>query len=134
MNKKKILIFDDDTATLEVVSIIFKEIGYEVQIAETVDQILSIVSAFLPDLILMDINIPMIGGVEATRLLKNHDAFHTIPVIFVTAKNDIKKLSSQASADGYLSKPFNIDELEEIVARLTSGKKDNGGILETDHM
>ncbi len=119
MNKKKILIFDDDTATLEVVSIIFKEIGYDVELAETVDNIISIVSVFSPDLILMDINIPMIGGIEATRLLKNHETYHSIPVIFVTAKNDIAQISSKASADGYLSKPFNIDELEEIVARLT---------------
>lgn len=123
MNKKKILIFDDDTATLEVVSIIFQEIGYEVEMAETVDHIISIVSVFLPDLILMDINIPMIGGLEATRLLKNHESYHAIPVIFVTAKNDVARISSQASADGYLSKPFNIDELEEIVTKLTLGKE-----------
>lgn len=123
MNKKKILIFDDDTATLEVVSIIFQEIGYEVEIAETADHILSVVSVFLPDLILMDINIPMIGGIEATRLLKNHESYNSIPVIFVTAKNDIEKISSQSSADGYLSKPFNIDELEEIAAKLTADRQ-----------
>jgi len=128
MNKKKILIFDDDTATLEVVSIIFQEIGYEVEMAETVDHIISIVGVFLPDLILMDINIPMIGGLEATRMLKNHEIYHSIPVIFVTAKNDVATISSQASADGYLSKPFNIDELEEIAAKLTSGKKNNTNI------
>jgi len=123
MNKKKILIFDDDTATLEVVSIIFQEIGYDVEMAETVDHIIPIVSTFLPDLILMDVNIPMIGGIEATRLLKNHDFYHSIPVIIVTAKNDIARISSQASADGHLSKPFNIDELEEMVEKLTSDKK-----------
>lgn len=70
MTKKKILIFDDDAPTLEVVSIIFEEIGYAVEIAETADNIISDVRNFLPDLILMDINIPLIGGVEATRLLK----------------------------------------------------------------
>jgi CheY-like chemotaxis protein len=119
MNKKKILIFDDDTATLEVVSIIFREVGYDVEIAETADNIIADVSLHRPDLILMDINIPMIGGIEATRLLKKHETYHKIPVVFVTAKNDIAKLSSQASADGYLSKPFNLEELEELVEKLT---------------
>ncbi|KFC20337.1 response regulator [Chryseobacterium sp. FH1] len=115
---KKILIFDDDVATLEVVSIICRDLGYEVDIAETADDVLSKVEFFLPNLIMMDINIPMIGGVEATRLIKAHDTHREIPVVFITAKNDVALLSSQAHADGYLSKPFDIEELEDIVERL----------------
>lgn len=117
MSKKKILIFDDDTSILEVVSIIFEDNGYEVQIAETADDIISKVGLFLPDLILMDIYIPVIGGVEATRLLKDHDTHHKIPVIFITAKNDVAFLSSRSSAADYLSKPFDLEELENKVAK-----------------
>lgn len=115
---KKILIFDDDVATLEVVSIIFRDLGYVVEIAETADNILSVVDVFLPDLIMMDLNIPMIGGVEATSIIKNHEFYQNIPVIFITAKSDVAYLSSKAHADGYLSKPFDIDQLESIVAKL----------------
>lgn len=114
---KKILIFDDDVATLEVVSIIFKDLGYTVEIAESADDILSKVDNFLPDLIFMDLNIPMIGGLEATRLIKTHEKYLHIPVIFITAKSDVAKLSTQSQADGYLSKPFDIDALEGIVAK-----------------
>ena len=61
--KKKILIFDDDQSILDVFKIIFAENGYEVQISQTSQDILDRVSAFFPDLILMDNWIPEIGGI-----------------------------------------------------------------------
>jgi len=115
---KKILIFDDDSATLEVVSIICQDLGYSVETSETADNIISKVEMFLPNLIMMDINIPLIGGIEATRLIKTHHTYSKIPVVFITAKNNVAKLSSQAHADGYLAKPFDIEELEGIVDQL----------------
>ncbi|MDR4954319.1 response regulator [Chryseobacterium sp. ES2] len=117
MNKKKILIFDDDAAILEVITIIFEENGYEVRISETSHDILEKVAEYHPDVILMDNWIPRIGGVEATKLLKNSDEFNHIPVIYVTANNDIAALASEAQADDYVSKPFNLDDLEEMVAK-----------------
>lgn len=118
MSKKKILIFDDDIATLEVVSIIFKDLGYHVEISETADDILSKVHIFQPDLIMMDVSIPVIGGIEATRLLKSHDVYNNIPVMIITANNDVAKLSEKASANAYMSKPFDLNDLEDKVARL----------------
>ncbi|SDG22184.1 response regulator [Epilithonimonas hungarica] len=120
MGKKKILIFDDDTSILEVVSIIFEDNGYEVEIAETADDIISRVNVFLPDLILMDVYIPVIGGIEATRLLKDHIVHNRIPVIFITAKNDAAFISSQSSVVDYLSKPFDLGELERKVEKWIS--------------
>ncbi|MET3036861.1 response regulator [Chryseobacterium sp. NRRL B-14859] len=117
MSKKKILIFDDDAAILEVVTIIFEENGYDVKISETSHDILEKVAEYKPDVILMDNWIPKIGGVEATRLLKNSEEFKHIPVIYVTANNDIVALASEARADDYVSKPFNLDDLEEMVEK-----------------
>ena len=117
MSKKKILIFDDDTAILEVVTIIFEENGYDVKISETSHDILEKVEEYQPDVILMDNWIPKIGGVEATKLLKSSEEFRHIPVIYVTANNDIVALAAEAQADDYVSKPFNLEDLEEIVAR-----------------
>ncbi|WP_312079161.1 response regulator [Chryseobacterium sp.] len=117
MNKKKILIFDDDTTILEVVTIIFEENGYEVEISETSHDILERVESFSPNLILMDNWIPNIGGVEATKKLKNHPDFKTIPVIYVTANNDIAKLAKEAGADDFVAKPFNLEDIEEKVAK-----------------
>lgn len=117
MSKKKILIFDDDTTILEVVTIIFEENGYEVEISETSHDILERVESFNPNLILMDNWIPNIGGVEATKKLKNHPDFKTIPVIYVTANNDIAKLAKEAGADDFVAKPFNLEDIEEKVAK-----------------
>ena len=113
---KKILIFDDDTSILEVISIIFEENGYKVEISETSHDIIQKVEEFRPDVILMDNWIPNIGGVEATRLLKKHEEFKSIPVIYVTANNDIMALAKSAQADDYVAKPFNLEDLEEKVA------------------
>lgn len=112
----KILIFDDDKSILEVISIIFEENGYQVEISETSHDIIQKVEEFLPDVILMDNWIPNIGGVEATRLLKDHTHFKNIPVIYVTANNDIAALAESAQADDYVAKPFNLEDLEEKVA------------------
>ncbi|MDR2238588.1 MAG: response regulator [Chryseobacterium sp.] len=117
MSKKRILIFDDDTAILEVVTIIFEENGYEVKISETSHDILEKVAQYQPDVILMDNWIPKIGGVEATKLLKSNADFKHIPVIYVTANNDIVALAEEAQADNYISKPFNLDDLEDMVAK-----------------
>lgn len=117
MNKKKILIFDDDKTILEVITIIFEENGYQVEISETSHDILEKVEQFQPDVILMDNWIPKIGGVEATRLLKNHQEFKSIPVIYVTANNDIVTLAQEAQADDYVAKPFNLEDLEDKVAK-----------------
>lgn len=121
MSKKKILIFDDDTTILEVITIIFEEGGYEVEISETSHDIIEKVSQFNPDIILMDNWIPNIGGVEATRLLKSHDEYKKIPVIYVTANNDIVSLAASAQADDYVAKPFDLDDLERIVEKYTQG-------------
>ena len=85
MDKKKILIFDDDTTLLELISIIFKDGGYEVDISQTSHNILEKVSEFHPDIILMDNWIPNIGGIEATKLLKSNEQFRNIPVLYLVS-------------------------------------------------
>lgn len=112
---KKVLIFDDDAIILEVVSLVLEDAGYNVVISETSHDIIEKVADCNPDVILMDNWIPNIGGVEATRLLKSHNEFKHIPVIYVTANSDISTLAAQAEADDYIAKPFNLDDLEEKV-------------------
>lgn len=119
----KILIFDDDKSILEVITIIFESNGYKVEISETSHDIIQKVTDYQPDLILMDNWIPNIGGVEATQLLKSHEAFKHIPVIYVTANNDIQELAKLAQADDFVAKPFNLEDLEEKVAYHLQQKK-----------
>ncbi len=120
--KKKVLIFDDETSILEVINIVLMDIGYEVEVSETADDIIKKVTDFQPDVIIMDNWIPVIGGVEATKLLKSHPDYKSIPVIYITANNDIAHLATEAMADDYVPKPFDIDDLEAKVLKWTDHK------------
>ncbi|UIR54627.1 response regulator [Sphingobacterium sp. SRCM116780] len=114
---KTILIFEDDATILEIVTIILEDAGYQVSISKTSHDVIEKVAAIKPDLILMDNWIPNIGGIQATRLLKKNPEYKHIPVIYITANSDIAALAESAGADDFLAKPFNLDDLEAIVAK-----------------
>jgi CheY-like chemotaxis protein len=95
--------------------VVLTDLGFHVEVSETSHDIIQKVESTEPDLILMDNWIPNIGGVEATRLLKADERFKQIPVIYVSANNDIESLAVRAGADDFLSKPFDLDDLEDIV-------------------
>ncbi|KGE12365.1 response regulator [Sphingobacterium deserti] len=118
MKNKTILIFDDDVNILEVCTIILVDAGYTVKISETSHDIIEKVTEIQPDIILMDNWIPEIGGIEATRLLKQNEQYRHIPVVYISANNDIHLLAEKAGADAYLPKPFDITELENTVERV----------------
>ncbi|PYF75734.1 response regulator [Pedobacter nutrimenti] len=114
---KKVFIFDDNIEILELCTIILEDAGYEIKTSSTSNDIVEQVSAYTPDLIFMDNWLPDVGGIDATRKLKSHEGLKHIPVIYFSANNDVKSLAEQAGADGYLSKPFDIEELEKIVSK-----------------
>lgn len=117
MIKKRVLVFDDDKDILEICKIILDEAGYEILTSENARDIENQVAAFNPDLILMDNWLPDLGGIVATKTIKNNPLLKQIPVIYFSANTDIAKLANQAGADSYLAKPFDITELEEIVEK-----------------
>ncbi len=123
MIEKKILIFDDDEAFLDVVNLIFILPEYRLQVFKSSEHVLQRVESFNPDIILMDNWIPNIGGVRASQLIKSHVDLQIIPIIFISAHNDIRSLSKNAMADDYLAKPFDIIELENKVRHLLYSKK-----------
>ena len=113
---KKVLIYDDDTDLLEVCALILTARNYEVIVRDKCTEVLSDVKEHRPDVILMDNWIPDIGGVKATQLLKNSTDFNGIPVIFFTANSNVSELAEEAGADFWLQKPFDITQLEDMVA------------------
>lgn len=120
MKDKTVLILDDDVYILEVCSIILEASGYRVAVSETSHDIIEKVTEIKPDVILMDNWIPDIGGVKATQLLKQHPDFGHLPVIYVSANNDIRLLAEEAGADAYLAKPFDLVDMENIIAQVLS--------------
>lgn len=114
---KKVFVFDDNVDILELCTIILEDAGYEIKTSSTSNNIIDQVLTFTPDIIFMDNWLPDVGGIEATRALKAHAVLKDIPVIYFSANNDVKSLADQAGADGYLSKPFDIEELEKIISK-----------------
>lgn len=112
---KKVFVFDDNVDILELCTIILEDAGYAIKTSSTSNNIIDQVLTYTPDIIFMDNWLPDVGGIEATRALKAHAVLKTIPVIYFSANNDVKSLAAQAGADGYLSKPFDIEELEQII-------------------
>lgn len=116
----RILLFDDDADILELCSIILRTRGYDVYTRSTCNHVEDSVAEVAPDIIFMDGRIPDIGGVEAIRRLKASKQFSQIPVVFFSANADVNYLSTQAGADAYLPKPFDIMELETVINRTLS--------------
>lgn len=119
---KKIIIYDDDTDLLEVCSLILTAKNFEVITKDKCTEIINDIRQHQPDVILMDNWIPDIGGIKATRLVKESPEYRHIPVIFFTANNNVDELTAEAGADYSLQKPFDISELETIVVSAVTKK------------
>lgn len=119
MSSKKILIVDDQKFALQILRDFLVSGGF--LIAEAMDGETACRKAveFLPDLILMDLVMPGMDGVEACRRIKHDSRTAAIPLIVITANKDKEKLVAafEAGADDYLNKPFAIHELQ---ARINS--------------
>lgn len=114
---KKVFVFDDNRDILDLCTFILEDAGYEIKTSESANEIEKQVSAFMPDIIFMDNWLPDLGGIQATRAIKGNPALKHIPVIYFSANNDISSLADEAGADSYLSKPFDIAALEDIVKK-----------------
>lgn len=113
---KRILICDDDEDILSICTYILEENGWDVHTRTHCRNIVEVVQEICPDIILMDNWIPDIGGIKATKAIKENAELNHIPIIYFSANNDVKALAQVAGADNYLAKPFDIDELEKMVS------------------
>ena len=116
--KKTVLIFDDDEDLLEIFTFLFQENGWAVHTRTVCDNTAETADEIAPDVILMDNWIPTIGGIEATKSLKLDERVKEIPVIYVSANNDVQSLSAQAGADAFMAKPFDLEELLVLAEQL----------------
>lgn len=135
---KRILAVDDEPSILQLVKLNMERAGYEVTTASNGRAALEAVSAGHPDLIIMDVMMPEIDGLEALRILKNDAATSSIPVIMLTANGEDADVMRgwQSGAHAYLSKPFNLRELLVFVKSVLdeeSGSNDKTyNIVETN--
>jgi two-component system cell cycle response regulator DivK len=116
-----VLVIEDNTANMTLAVFLLQSAGHTVLSAQDAEAGLMLARDEQPDLILMDIQLPGMDGLEATTLLKRDEATRAIPVIALTAlamKGDEERIRA-AGCDGYIAKPMNYQEfLAAIAAQL----------------
>ena len=113
--KKCILIYDDDAEILAVSKIILEKNNYCVETRRFCDNIIADISDLKPDIILMDLWIPTIGGESAITLMKNNSITRHIPIILFSANIETELIAKSANANGSLKKPFDVNAMLEMV-------------------
>ena len=117
MAAKKILVIEDNELNMKLVRTLIVAAGHEALEAQDAEQGIKIAGELLPDLILMDIQLPGLDGLGATRILKKNPLTRDIPVVALTAfaMDSDKKQAREAGCEGYISKPINTRKfIEEI--------------------
>ena len=122
MAGQSILIVDDNQVNLKLVRVLLVREGYNVRTAADAEEALEILKDFSPELILMDIQLPGIDGLELTRRLKSEPTTEHITIVALTAyamKGDHQKIMD-AGCDGYIPKPVDTRTLPGLIAQYLS--------------
>jgi two-component system, OmpR family, aerobic respiration control protein ArcA len=118
--RRSILVVEDDDTMRAALKRILESDGFDVKSAADGTQLGDALGDMSVDLILLDVGLPWINGIELAKLLKEHDALREIPLVFISGKTsefDIKR-GFEAGADDYIKKPFDIDNVKKTVRTL----------------
>jgi DNA-binding NtrC family response regulator len=113
--EKEILVIDDDLAILEVIKIILEEKGYKVTTISDSTTVEKYIVGHAPDMIFVDFWMAGLNGRKIVGIVKDNYKTQHVPVIMISANHDVKKISEEIRADGFLAKPFDISDLTTIV-------------------
>lgn len=119
MSSERVIVVDDNPINLKLLRIVLDDEGYEVRTASDAEEALALLAAFHPRLIMMDLQLPGMDGLELTRRLKSDPATRDIIIIAVTSyamKGDDQKAFA-AGCDDYITKPICTVSLPSLVAR-----------------
>ncbi|HEY1267221.1 MAG TPA: response regulator [Candidatus Binatia bacterium] len=120
MSKKRILLVEDNPATVDVVQKELEFLGYDAITADTGDKAVQMAETHLPDLIIMDISLPGMDGLQATALIRKNPKTQSIPVLAATARalpGDREKCMQSGCTD-YIAKPFTHRELGAALKKI----------------
>jgi CheY-like chemotaxis protein len=116
MNQVRVLVVDDDPGILEFLEALLTDEGYEVACAPHGAAALALVSQYQPDIILLDMRMPVMDGVEFLRHYYQIPGRHA-RVVVMTAAQDIQQIASRVTTATTIEKPFHITDLLDLLAR-----------------
>jgi PAS domain S-box-containing protein len=136
--KPKILIADDKSDNVQLLVDSLKPVGFEIAIATNGAEAIKIIENFVPDIIFMDLLMPVMDGYEATKNIRNNMRFKNIPIIAVSASvgSKTKVQIVKSGFDGFLIKPIQIDDLFTTIQEKLNiqWQFDSYDILTSDHV
>ena len=131
-----ILLVEDHDDTRGLYRYVLELQGYRVVEAKDGEEAVRLAESMLPDLILMDTNLPRVDGVMATSRIREHSALHNVRIIFVSgnAEPRWRSVALSAGADEYLVKPVSLDVLEKAVANQLVIGRAKVGVMVANHL
>jgi CheY-like chemotaxis protein len=125
---KRILVVEDDPIIMNLIVILLEREGYEVVQTFSAEEGISQATARLPDLVLMDVALPGLDGLAATRILKSREDTRSLPIIALTAqamKEDVER-ASKAGCDGFIVKPLSTRAFVKEISRFLDDRAPAG--------
>ncbi len=115
--KPRILIAEDFEENRIALKLILQHTGFDVIEAEDGGQAIEAVRREKPDLVLMDVTLPVINGLRATREIRGDEEFARLPIIIISAHDneEIRRQATEAGGTAYISKPVEVEELKKLI-------------------
>ena len=116
----RVVVADDDPDIVDILEFNLRAAGYDVLTAEDGEAARDLILAAVPDLVVLDIMMPKMDGLEVLTVIKAHTQTRSIPVVMLTAKTSDNDLWQgwDAGADYYITKPFDLEELLRFIGYL----------------
>jgi DNA-binding response OmpR family regulator len=123
----KVLVIDDDVSLLDLLRLHLRAAGHAVRVASDAADGIRYILAEKPDLILSDISMPYLDGMELLRALRSDSATMRIPVIFLTGRDDDDTLvkARQLGVDDFLTKPIQVEDLLASIDKVLKRSRPN---------
>jgi CheY-like chemotaxis protein len=120
VNSQTVLVVDDQNDNVVLVSLWLQNLGYRVVTAVDGESAVEVARLAMPQLILMDIAMPVMDGLDATRRIRQTPSISDLPVIFLTAfdTKEFRRKAGDAGGDGYLTKPIDFERLSKLILTL----------------
>lgn len=133
-SKKTILVVDDQNDNLVLVSLAMQDKGFRVVTASNGEEAVATAKLAAPDLILMDIAMPHLDGLEATRLIRIEAGLENTPIIALTAfdTEGFRKAAHNAGFSGYLTKPIDFERLFNLIEMLLPLRRETTSLSPLD--
>ena len=140
MSRQSVLVVEDEEDIMEVIRFNLEKEGYEVNQALSGEKALQVIENNLPSLVLLDLMLPGINGLDLCRIFKQNDRTKAIPVIMLTAKSEDADIVAglEMGAEDYITKPFSprvlVARVRTIFRRRESGVKDDSSVIQVEGM